>query len=308
MTSVGEIMSPVRNAFHRTDPLSAAIEAMSKNRQSCALVCDNSVPVGIITERDIVRVFANSLHCERFPRMALEEVMSREPICIQQHKPLAEALVLARSRGVRHLPVVGENDELVGILTQNDAISAYLTALDKNSQLREAYEALKLLSLEDPLLGIGNRRAMDADLQHSEAAAKRYCKPYAVAMFDVDYFKAYNDRYGHQKGDQALLRIVALIQNSKREIDRLYRYGGEEFLLLMPTTGSEDAVQVAQRIRATLASANIPHAGSPLGVLTVSAGVSASISSWKNLLKSADKALYSAKKGGRNRVMQLPPN
>jgi len=302
MTSVGDIMSPVRVSVSKDDFLSLAIRSMRRGRVSCVLVCDDDKPVGIITERDVVREFASCIDTGKFSDVVVSDVMTREPVCIEHRRNIEEALVLAKSQHIRHLPVIDENEKLVGILTQTDAMKAFLAALNKNTRLQEDFEALKLLSLEDPMLGIGNRRALDVDLKHSEASARRYCKPFAIAMFDVDYFKSYNDRYGHQKGDQALIRIVELIQTNKREIDRLYRYGGEEFLLLMPGTEADSAVQVADRIRRALEQSKLEHTSSPLNILTLSVGVSSSIALWKSVVKKADLALYEAKLRGRNRV------
>lgn len=123
-------------------------------------------------------------------------------------------------------------------------------------------------------------------------------------MLDVDFFKSYNDKYGHQSGDQALLTIANIIKQVKLKSDRVYRYGGEEVLIIMTGTKLEGAKESAERIRAAIEEAQIEHLGSKLNVLTVSIGVSSEqAGNWKDMVKLADVALYHAKQTGRNCVL-----
>jgi diguanylate cyclase (GGDEF)-like protein len=171
-----------------------------------------------------------------------------------------------------------------------------------------ANEHLNALAHEDPLLRIGNRRAMEVDLQYTHEAGLRYATPYAVAVCDVDYFKLYNDTYGHRAGDELLSRIVGFMQDEIRKSDRLYRYGGDELLLLLPMTSLDSAAGTMERLLNGLFETRIMHDGSPFGFLTLSCGISAMqpqrrrILSWKQVFDEADHALYRVKRQGRNGV------
>lgn len=302
---VYEVMSPRVDNLNIRDRLSHALTVMSRNCMSCVVVCEAGKPIGIITERDIVNFYAKYIGEGSMPDMCVSEVMSWDPICIDSQMPILDALILARNRNVRHLPVVDEDHYLIGLVTQSETISAYINSFDFNSKLLEDYDALKMLALEDPLLGIGNRRAMGVDLDHMEASARRYGKTYAVAMFDVDYFKAYNDCYGHQRGDDTLKKIADTIKKNIRDADRIYRYGGEEFLLLMPNTDAHQAFKLSERIRKRIEHLNIPHKESVLNRVTVSIGIAATNDAWKEVVSVADQALYNAKSKGRNQTVKL---
>lgn len=307
MKTVKDIMSPAICVLSLDDPLSDAIRNMSQGQRSCALVCSQGKLLGIVTERDIVRVVAEQLNDFDASSYRISEVMTAEPICVNQKTSVLDALLLARTHKVRHIPVVNKHEKLVGIVTQSDNIDAYLDSIKTNDKLKKDYDALKLLSLEDPLVGAGNRRALDVDLAYTDAAAKRWGKPYSVAMIDIDYFKKYNDHYGHQEGDVALKEVVEIIKTNMRDADRLFRYGGEEFLLLMPNTNLDQSHVVAERIRTAIAEENIPHKKSPLQYLTVSVGVAECGVSKDIMIKSADEALYRAKNNGRNSTETASP-
>ncbi len=300
MKTVKAIMSPVKKDILKSDPLSKAVLWMHENRQSCVLICSDGALKGILTERDVLKIYASQLKKQLKQDLPIEQVMTPDPVCIQEDASINEALIIALNRKVRHLPVVDKHQKLVGLVTQNDTLSGYLNSLEAGNQLKTDIENLKALSLEDPLLGTGNRRALDVDLAHTQAAAKRYGKPFSIAMFDVDYFKRYNDRYGHQQGDEALKLVVRIIRANMRESDRLYRYGGEEFLLLMPDTQGQQAVAVAERIRQKMQDQQFLHEDSTLGVVTISAGVSHTDDDWHTALSQADQSLYQAKQSGRN--------
>ncbi len=302
MKKIKDIMSPSVCLLSESNSLGDAAKLMGDQRLSCVLVCDEGKPKGILTERDVVRVFAANIGNPDIASMNVEAIMTREPICIDENMAILDALVLARSRKVRHLPVVDDCHELVGIVTQTDTINAYVKSFEKNKELSQSYEALKLLSLDDPLVGAGNRRALDVDLKHMNASAKRYGKPYAVAMIDIDYFKRYNDCYGHQKGDETLISVVEIIKKTMRDSDRVYRYGGEEFLLLMQNTNAEQSLIVGERIRKAVQDSAIEHNKSDFGVVTVSVGLSENIGQPEEVVEQADQALYKAKNNGRNQI------
>jgi diguanylate cyclase (GGDEF)-like protein len=169
-------------------------------------------------------------------------------------------------------------------------------------------QMLSFIENTDPMLEIGNRRSMELELDRIHSTARRYGRPYAVGLMDVDHFKPYNDRYGHRGGDEILSRICSVAKDHLRGSDELYRYGGEEFLFLMPETGLEGAEVVAERQRSAIEALALEHADSPHGIVTISVGVSWASGdevppTWEQLVQRADEALYAAKEAGRNRVI-----
>ncbi|MBA1321002.1 sensor domain-containing diguanylate cyclase [Pseudomonas plecoglossicida] len=173
--------------------------------------------------------------------------------------------------------------------------------------LHQAHQTLKDLALSDSLTGLGNRRRLDAVLDVEIARARRQGYPVALVMMDLDFFKAYNDRYGHLAGDQCLRRVAEVLgQALKRPADLAVRYGGEEFTLLLPDTDGHGAGLIVQETLQQLRRLAIEHAGSPFGVVSASAGIAVAhpaqqpISS-QALVAEADAALYEAKRQGRDR-------
>jgi diguanylate cyclase (GGDEF)-like protein len=182
-----------------------------------------------------------------------------------------------------------------------------LRRLAAESALLEAADKLSVIAATDGLTGLANRRAFDAGLRVEWKRAIRAETPTALLMLDVDYFKLYNDGYGHQEGDRVLQTIATCIrQNIRRPGDLGARYGGEEFVALLPDTDWAGAITVAEGIRSGVEGLGVPHAGSPSGHLTVSVGVAVVrplLGEAEDLMvKKADQALYDAKHAGRNRL------
>lgn len=176
-------------------------------------------------------------------------------------------------------------------------------------KLADAYQVLESLAQSDSLTGLANRRRFDAALQVEFARAMRNRTSLAVALFDIDSFKQYNDTYGHISGDDCLRQVADIIRtHARRPADVVARYGGEEFVVLLPDTDIAGALLVAEQIRFWVSEAGLPHRGSPLGRVTISGGVHAiqrsAATTALGLLEAADSALYLAKQNGRNRVCQ----
>ena len=192
-----------------------------------------------------------------------------------------------------------------------------VVAVARDITERKALETqLAWLARFDALTGVANRRAFDEALEHEWQRCIQAGLPIALILVDVDRFKAYNDHYGHQGGD-ACLRIVAATVGAtiRRSADLVARYGGEEFAVLLPETDAEGAEAIAELLRHEVEALGLPHAahGAECGVVTVSVGLAALRSATcraacgpEALLEAADRALYRAKQGGRNRVMRAP--
>ena len=171
--------------------------------------------------------------------------------------------------------------------------------------LRNALQHRKALhsAYRDPLTGAHNRRAFDDTLAHEVAAAQRNATPLTLVVIDIDHFKSINDHFGHAIGDRALQAVVQTANDTMRDADLLYRYGGEEFVLLLENTDLAGARRLAERIRWELERREFNWEGSALK-MTASFGVSLlePDESGEELFKKADAALYRAKESGRNRV------
>jgi diguanylate cyclase (GGDEF)-like protein len=308
--------------------LADVIQSMIDNHYSCMVVVENDKPIGIITERDIVRLMglfiSESVSGKPQGPVRVVDVMSVPVEAVSEDTTLFEALVISSAQKIRHLPVLSASGQLLGLVTQSDLAKAHFKIYEKQHELIEnsvtqrtqellqANEELKSLSLVDGLTGLGNRRAMEVDLEHTHSQALRYNRSYSVALFDVDHFKLYNDNYGHKAGDCALRQISGHLLKSIRTCDRLYRYGGEEILLIMPETTLYGALILADRTLSGLSEQGIPHEKSSYGILTLSCGVASQVEvngydSWEELVDLADRGLYASKSNGRNRATIIPP-
>jgi diguanylate cyclase (GGDEF)-like protein len=204
----------------------------------------------------------------------------------------------------------GVDDYLVKPLRRSTLL-AQLVAAERvvalHRTIEEQRRVLQLQATHDALTGVYNRLRLDEDLAALVARAQRYGHDFCVALLDVDRFKAYNDTYGHLAGDDALRTVAAELQASVRTGDAVYRYGGEEFVLLLPDQDLARATVAVERVRRAVRAAGMTSAGSEHGVVTVSAGLAectgSPADSSKRLLDTADQALYSAKAQGRDRVV-----
>lgn len=167
-------------------------------------------------------------------------------------------------------------------------------------------DEMKKLATLDPLTGAYNRRKGDAILAVELSRRLRYGHKFAVLLLDIDHFKAVNDRFGHQAGDAALCALVRTCHDALRSMDMVVRWGGEEFLVVLPDTAASEAMSSAERLRAAVATTEVTAEGIPIR-FTISIGVAESAGeSPSELLSRSDRALYAAKTGGRNRVVSAP--
>jgi diguanylate cyclase (GGDEF)-like protein len=209
---------------------------------------------------------------------------------------------LTHSTVVGIVSVVGS---LVGYGLRNTLLHARL--LESEDELIESRRVLERAALIDPLTGIGNRRAFDRTLEREWSRADRAKQPLALLFVDVDYFKRMNDTRGHQRGDECLIAVASALEGAlPRSSDFVARYGGEEFACILPATDAKGALEVAEKMRAAVEALQIEHMRSDHRVLTVSLGATAcrglARAALPTLVRTADRALYEAKRKGRNRV------
>jgi diguanylate cyclase (GGDEF)-like protein len=191
---------------------------------------------------------------------------------------------------------------------QRLAASLEQRVVERTAELSQANTMLEELSTTDGLTKVANRRHFDMVLDREWRLAARYELPLAVIMIDIDHFKGYNDSYGHQQGDECLRRVAAALSGSvTRAGDLVARYGGEEFAVILSHMAQDEAVAVAEKLRTSVEALRIAHRASSAGDhVTISLGVASMIpgrdEQGSALLVRADRALYAAKEGGRNRV------
>lgn len=176
----------------------------------------------------------------------------------------------------------------------------------KNLQLQNLLKQVEIMAITDQLTGIYNRRQVETILQKEFRTASRYKTPVSCIMIDIDHFKTINDAFGHHAGDAVLKEIAKIIAESAREADIVARWGGEEFIIILPQTKKEEALQAATRILKAIPEHNFPDI--PDERITVSIGItsiphpSLNIDTEEKLIHTADCALYEAKRKGRNRI------
>ncbi|MFZ4535548.1 diguanylate cyclase [Propionivibrio sp.] len=207
------------------------------------------------------------------------------------HKPISEIVLSAKIRAMQR--IIQMRQSLL-ILTR---------------KLDAANLELKRVNSLDGLTGIANRRHFDEVLSREWRRAMRQGDELSILMCDIDFFKLYNDTYGHQSGDECLRKVAqTLASTMDRGGDLLARYGGEEFVAVLPGTTLNGATFVAEQMRQAISQLNISHPGTPLAHVTASFGVASAVAmpetDPQDIVGAADLALYKAKHGGRNRVCQ----
>ncbi|HWV07942.1 GGDEF domain-containing protein [Pseudomonas sp.] len=198
----------------------------------------------------------------------------------------------------------GEVDSLIGFMfdiSERKKTEEQLVILQKE---------LEALSFRDGLTGVANRRMLDSTLELEWTLARRNNQPLSLIMLDIDFFKQYNDHYGHIQGDDCLKRVARVLgASATRARDLVARFGGEEFVILLPEADARAAAKVAERCRQAIFKEQIPHAHSPVGqLLTISLGVGTLTPAAQDtplaFIEAVDRRLYQAKQAGRNRIVE----
>lgn len=217
------------------------------------------------------------------------------------------------------VPILDDNDQVTHIWGTSHNLTDFLDpqrellalnqlldakVRERTEQLNHAMEKLEKLSITDELTQLANRRYFDKALKKEIARAKRSTRPLALIYFDIDYFKTFNDTYGHSAGDRCLKQVANVLRaHAKRSADVVARYGGEEFVMLLPDLNNQQALEVAEWVRRDIAKLKINNERAPAGQVTMSAGIAVVQDNFTadDLLKLADDALYKSKADGRNR-------
>jgi len=241
-------------------------------------------------------------HLETYP-LIVATAQSREEILQEWwHSALTQAAITLAAIVL----LLGFGWRLVRQIMIRDSLEREL--VQARETLQQHNQELAVLADHDALTAIANRRRFEEALQQETARASRNATPLSLVMFDVDYFKRFNDTYGHVEGDACLRKVAAAFTSSlARPADLGARYGGEEFVAVLPDTDAAGARMVAERIRNAVMALQIPHSGNGPGIVTISAGVhtlapGTPMVNGATLVERADVLLYQAKQSGRNQV------
>jgi diguanylate cyclase (GGDEF)-like protein len=235
------------------------------------------------------------------PALSFATLLAIETVFVAAGEPAGPTLAL-----IAGVLVVGTTSIIRSTVLRRDQAGLLARLFEREKELEAVNRRLGEESRRDSLTGLGNRLRLREDFAELSARAERYGEGYCIVLFDLDRFKNYNDILGHQAGDDALQRVAAHLQQHARAGDRLYRYGGEELLLLLPEGDVQAGLEVAERHRESLMHAALPHPRNlPAEVVTFSGGVAAAKpgETPEQVLHNADEALYEAKARGRNQIV-----
>ncbi len=266
---------------------------LAKKHISCVVVVKDKAPLGIISERDVVKAVAD-------PKVdinthTVEEIMSAPVESLPASTPLEKAVQLMQAKGYRRFPILDQKGNLAGIVTQTDVLRAF------TRELEVAHDRMRDMAIHDGLTGLYNRRFFMEAVSKQFLLSRRYGDPIALILLDLDNFKLVNDQMGHQVGDEVLRGVSAILKSNPRKSDTTARFGGEEFTILAAKLDLAGAMRVAERLRVAIAQ----------GGHTASFGVAVypdpHAKTVEDLIRHADLAMYHAKTNGKNRVSAWTP-
>lgn len=296
-------------AYENTSTIQAIRLMKDNNSDSIIIIDDDHKALGIFTTKD----FINLIHLNSDLHKPISIYMTN-PVCtLSENSTISEAIDFIRDKHFKRIVVTNENDEITGILTQKELLRIiYNKWIDfikeEGNRISKMNEELlsKATKLEekasfDFLTKLYNRRKFNSFLEYEISKANRYKEQHlSVLLVDIDYFKNVNDTYGHLVGDNVLQEISKILTVCSRDTDIVARWGGEEFILMLPQTTMEQAFLVAEKLRATVEK----HKFDDVKHITCSIGAAQfhKNEDKDSLFKRVDEALYKAKNSGRNKV------
>jgi diguanylate cyclase (GGDEF)-like protein len=295
---IESIMSRTVITAEEDAPLTYICTLMEKNYIGSVVIVKGQSPVGIVTERDIVKTVASS--SKKVPKLKAKDVMETPVHTRAPDTEVQDAMNIMKSHRIRRLPVTVEG-RLAGIVTYGDILRYMRKALI------DSHTRIKHLETEvdrDSLTGVYSRSYFDRILKREVNRVKEFGGFLSLLMIDVDNLKEINDTYGHAAGDIVLSQVASMIQLNVREINVVCRFGGDEFGIIAPISDINGAIRMAERLRQVIEATIIFFDKDEIKT-TLSIGVAAWRSSMENeqsLIIAADKGLYHAKEEGRNIV------
>ena len=307
---ISEILlsSHIKQAFAVT-PASEVARMMDSILYDCVIVDEDVKPVGIVTTKDIVHMLGDNKDFNK----PISEYMSSPLETVRYDTPIKDALEFIQKKHFKRLIVTNYDEKIIGQITQEEIVAKVYSKWaekmrDNDTQLREINKLLEArakkyeeLSSIDNLTGIFNRSKFELELRNEISRVKRYITDtFSLVFLDIDHFKSINDRFGHLEGDNALRNIAKLIEINLRSTDTLARWGGEEFVIIMPLTNIDLAKLVTEKFRKLISETDFDV----IGKITCSFGISEfrEDDNAQSVVLRADKAMYRAKENGRDRV------
>ena len=285
---------------------SSLLEHMMNGIFDNVVVVENMIPIGILTTKDVMRLIKNDEDLER----EVECFMTSPVETITREASIKEALEFIKDKHFRRVVVVDKENKLSGIIAQKELISLTyskwaMLMKDYQQELTELNKILESKNKEyqtkastDALTGLYNRHKFAELYLSSYTSMVQRDNKMSFILLDIDFFKKVNDTYGHNVGDQVLIQLSHILQRTLRNIDIICRWGGEEFVILLPTADLTTGMNIAQKLRTNIENMNIDT----VGKITASFGISEvqTGDTMEDSVSRADKALYLAKKSGRN--------
>jgi len=293
---------------NRDEKISSLLKDMANNFYDNVIIIQDFIPIGIFTTKDIMRLIKNDINLD----VEIYKHMSSPVQSIHKNSSIREALNFIRENNYKRVIVVEDNGTLAGIISQKELISLtyskwavmmkeYQEELSEiNTILRNKSAEYEHIASTDPLTGLYNRYKFSELYVSSYKSMIQRHNDMSLVMLDIDYFKRVNDVYGHNAGDATLIQVSHAILRTLRNIDIVCRWGGEEFIILLPTANLSNATTLAEKLRAQIEKNDIDIVGNitaSFGVAQVKEG-----DDMESVIDRADKALYLAKHSGRNCV------
>lgn len=292
-----------------TTPTKEAFEKMKSSNQNAAIVMDGSDPVGILTQKDVINLLSSNAPIN----LPVSKYMSSPLITIPDSYTIQNALIFSRENNIKRIVVRRNDGEILGICTRRDLVTVAYSKWARllkdhqrelraiNEILSKRTEELERLASTDALTGLYNRYMFNELLSRELAQKKRYNSELSLVIFDIDHFKKINDSHGHLVGDEVLREVARIAKGKVRNSDILARWGGEEFIVLLPHTDIDGAKATAEKIRREIEGNNFDRPQT----VTASFGVAECCEGecGDSLIDRADKALYQAKISGRNQTI-----
>ncbi len=284
------------------------LDEMAQTRHHSVMIVKHQKPIGIITTKDVIRLLEQKSDLS----LPIKDIITHPVITIHYKSTINEALKFIKDKHFKRIVTVDDEGKLVSVLTQKDLIATtyshwvklmkdYYKELNRvNDLLEMKTEKFEKIASTDSLTGLYNRMKFVELYQSEYTIMVQRDNIMSLIMIDLDHFKSVNDNYGHNAGDKVLKEISALFLSILRNVDVLCRWGGEEFVALLPTANLEQTVKISEKIRHAIESwktNETPHVTASFGVTQIKNG-----DTLDEAINRADQALYDAKDAGRNCV------
>jgi diguanylate cyclase (GGDEF)-like protein len=294
--TVGFHMKKATITVRSFEPIAGALKIMIRNRIGCVPVLRDGSVEGIVTERTLMKCAGR-----RSSLNADAGTVAVPAVTISPEETVVSAIEKMRRTHVSYLVVVDEGDQFLGLVSQTDLLEAsrrqILEARGRASEIED-------MAFHDPVTGLLTRRVLAQALDCEFERARRYGALLGLLFLDIDYFKRVNDEMGHQCGDEVLRRVAEIITECTRKVDYVARYGGDEFVVLLPECGTRTVSILGEHIRERIEREEFVFKYRKLSV-TVSGGGckwTAMMAAPSDMIEEADRCLYEAKRNGKNKI------